>query len=1170
MANLQLPFGIEVLNQKPADAKYFLSGETPYNDISEVNSTLVSGIRHTGLTVNIAGDEYWYKNGIGDLDLILKSGDKTNSSGERIEKDITQSSHGFSVGDVVGYSGGTYVKAIATLNFDGEVFGLVSKSGSTDQFTVVFTGYVTGLTSVGLLANTTYFLSDSVAGELSTNIPSISGSTIKPILTTTTVDEALVFQYLSVAVSTGITGTNILGGINIGGGEEVFGGIISGTTMSFRTLIGTGGTTVQTIGNAIYISGGTSGSGSTSPGGGNTNIQFNDNGVFSGVTGFTFSATTNSITLGTRCISSHGNFSTSFGCRNIAQGDFSITHGCRNIASGCTSIAMGLYSCAMGRASVAMGNRTESFGIGSHAEGGGTCAIGLYSHAEGNYSYAIGNMSHVQGYGTTAFGRSSHAGGYGDYTQQANIFACGFASFNHSQNTPLQVLGHGANADNSAILGGINHNIESGNTRAAIIGGNAIKLTGTTYIDTTALPKLALISGLTENNTSAQILVRNTSTGIVDYVDKSSLSGSTVTASNGLTKTGDNIVLGGSLTGDTTVDTNNFGIVFGWNSLASGNTSFAVGYNTKATGNYSHAQGFGTQASGLVSHAEGGNTCAIGYYSHTEGRRTCAIGNYSHAEGRGTCGIGELSHAEGSYTCACAYASHSEGFYTRAIGSHSHAQGDTTSAIGNTSHTGGKGCFIGGRFVIACGISAFNHSENTTAQVAGHGALANNSAILGGRNHNIESGNTGATIIGGDGIKLTGTTYIDTTAVAKLALISGLTENNTSAQILVRNTSTGIVDYVDKSSLSGSTVTASNGLTKTGDNIVLGGTLTGDTVINTNNNNIGFGYNIVVNGNNSFAAGYGSEAIGNYASIAIGYYSCAIGDRAVALAGGIATGATSFATSYARSYGDRAFSFSSGRACGAFSFAGQFACASGSYSIALGNASKALGNNSVAIGLGQASGGYKKVFAIGDNTVNISRVDSNAPNFANQNGAISTGSAIFGGINHLISGSSSNNATIVGGNSIRISGTTNYIDHTIVDKLAIISEPVENTGSTEVLVRDSSTGIVGYVDKSDLANIPENIIIITGATTLDTSNYIVLYNNSGATATITLPPTPIDTQRVSVKDVSGNALNNNITIAGNGINIEGASIALINTDYGGLGLLYNITINEWVVLTEVN
>lgn len=74
MANLQLPFGIEVLNQKPADAKYFLSGETPYTSVVNVNANIPSGIRHTGLTVNILGDEYWYKAGILDGNLILKSG----------------------------------------------------------------------------------------------------------------------------------------------------------------------------------------------------------------------------------------------------------------------------------------------------------------------------------------------------------------------------------------------------------------------------------------------------------------------------------------------------------------------------------------------------------------------------------------------------------------------------------------------------------------------------------------------------------------------------------------------------------------------------------------------------------------------------------------------------------------------------------------------------------------------------------------------------------------------------------------------------------------------------------------------------------------------------------------------------------------------------------------
>ena len=60
---------------KPTDSRY-LCNLVPYASVSQANSNIVGGsggVRYTGLTVNIAGNEYWYKTGIGDGDLVLKS-----------------------------------------------------------------------------------------------------------------------------------------------------------------------------------------------------------------------------------------------------------------------------------------------------------------------------------------------------------------------------------------------------------------------------------------------------------------------------------------------------------------------------------------------------------------------------------------------------------------------------------------------------------------------------------------------------------------------------------------------------------------------------------------------------------------------------------------------------------------------------------------------------------------------------------------------------------------------------------------------------------------------------------------------------------------------------------------------------------------------------------------
>ena len=121
MASLELPFGIKVLNPTPADAKYLNDG-VPYTGVTQVNSLIGAGIRHTGLTVNISGVEYWYAEGIGDGDLVVKTG---GGSGERIEKEYNQVSHGFAVGDVVSWSGTSFIKAIADGSQSAEVVGLM-------------------------------------------------------------------------------------------------------------------------------------------------------------------------------------------------------------------------------------------------------------------------------------------------------------------------------------------------------------------------------------------------------------------------------------------------------------------------------------------------------------------------------------------------------------------------------------------------------------------------------------------------------------------------------------------------------------------------------------------------------------------------------------------------------------------------------------------------------------------------------------------------------------------------------------------------------------------------------------------------------------------------------------------------------------------------------------
>jgi len=67
--------------------------------------------------------------------------------------------------------------------------------------------------------------------------------------------------------------------------------------------------------------------------------------------------------------------------------------------------------------------------------------------------------------------------------------------------------------------------------------------------------------------------------------------------------------------------------------------------------------------------------------------------------------------------------------------------------------------------------------------------------------------------------------------------------------------------------------------------------------------------------------------------------------------------------------------------------------------------------------------------------------------------------------------------------------------------------------------------------------------------------------------TFTLPAAPATGQAYKIKD-NGNGLTNNITIDGNGNNIDGASTATINTNYGAFEIVFDGT--EWWTLSFIN
>ena len=89
-SSIKLSDSIRVGQQKPLEDKYF-NELVPYTSTSQVNTFLPKAVRHRGLTVNINGDEYWYKNGIEDGDLVFKS-NQNNIEVTKLELDNLVSS----------------------------------------------------------------------------------------------------------------------------------------------------------------------------------------------------------------------------------------------------------------------------------------------------------------------------------------------------------------------------------------------------------------------------------------------------------------------------------------------------------------------------------------------------------------------------------------------------------------------------------------------------------------------------------------------------------------------------------------------------------------------------------------------------------------------------------------------------------------------------------------------------------------------------------------------------------------------------------------------------------------------------------------------------------------------------------------------------------------------
>jgi len=94
-------------------------------------------------------------------------------------KIVSQTAHGLSTGNIVRFNGTAYVKAQATTFTNADCVGIVSSVIDANSFSMVTSGYITGLS--GLTAGVRYYLSAATAGAVTNTEPAI-GLISKPIL----------------------------------------------------------------------------------------------------------------------------------------------------------------------------------------------------------------------------------------------------------------------------------------------------------------------------------------------------------------------------------------------------------------------------------------------------------------------------------------------------------------------------------------------------------------------------------------------------------------------------------------------------------------------------------------------------------------------------------------------------------------------------------------------------------------------------------------------------------------------------------------------------------------------------------------------------------------------------------------------------------------------------
>ena len=208
-------------------ARYILQEAHPALPNAQSLGLLAEGIVYNTPTAGV-GVLSILNIGIG-LDLNTATNTLSATGGGAVVIPVTQVGHGLAVENVIRFDGTEYVLAQANTPANAEVIGIVIQIVDANNFVVQQSGYVEGVFA-GKTPGVVYFLSEAVAGLLTTTEPTNEDEISKPMFMPTSATSGWIYHYRPV-----ILGDSGGGGGGGGGGvtpEEVH---ICTKTDSFQT-----------------------------------------------------------------------------------------------------------------------------------------------------------------------------------------------------------------------------------------------------------------------------------------------------------------------------------------------------------------------------------------------------------------------------------------------------------------------------------------------------------------------------------------------------------------------------------------------------------------------------------------------------------------------------------------------------------------------------------------------------------------------------------------------------------------------------------------------------------------------------------------------------------------------------------------------------------------------